>query len=127
MSSQRIARLVEEAPHEGFDLVALKSRQCQGSSHHSPTPMMTRCYDLYAYNENGDTPQIEDPESAGIEQGQMPVWLCATCHDNLTTCLFLLHHYDGAPGDSVKRDFGNIILRMAEQAFGHRALIARFK
>lgn len=78
------------------------SEECVGAKFHSPTPRVTRVYDL--------------AQGAGlVDEGDAakdPVRLCAVCHDNLIIFLMLVR---GGCDWEVKRQFGNRIRGLAKR------------
>lgn len=91
------------------DLAWLQSGDCEGSRHHSPSPLLIRPYNLTAAMDTV-LGQCSPTESE-------TVYLCSTCKDNLTVYLSVLYAYDGAPPLAVKRDFGNIIRALGDRAW----------
>jgi len=74
---------------------------CQGSIHHSPTPLLLRVVPL---NPWGAT---EKPH----------VWLCSLCQDNLAVFQHLLDKYDGKIPWVIQRQFGNSIRALGLQGW----------
>lgn len=92
-------------------LTWLQTGDCEGSKHHSPSPLLVRPFYLSAAVDEvlGHEPREEDDL----------VYLCSTCRDNLTVYLSVLYAYDGAAPLAVKRDFGNIIRHLGDRAWEH--------
>ena len=92
-------------------LAWLQTGDCEGSKHHSPSPLLIRPYYLSAAVDEvrGEQPRTEDDL----------VYLCSTCWDNLTVYLSILHAYSGAVPMAAKRDFGNIIRHLGDRAWQH--------
>lgn len=116
MRAKRIVKVLSESRKEitlPGALTWLQTGDCEGSKHHSPSPLLIRPYYLSA--------AVDDVlGNDGIGQGDNDlVYLCSTCRDNLTVYLSILYAYDGAPPLAVKRDFGNIIRTLGERAWEH--------
>lgn len=71
--------------------------QCEGSVHHSPTPLVVK--------------QVMLPD------GHTFVWLCGTCADNLSVLLWLMESAEGVLPWPVRREFGNRIRALAEGTY----------
>ena len=114
MRAQRIVSLLSKATGISTlhsSLAWLQTGDCEGSLHHSPSPLLIRPYYLSAAVQEvlGDEPSTEDEL----------IYLCSTCRDNLTVYLSVLYAYNGAPPMAVKRDFGNIIRHLGDRAWLH--------
>lgn len=95
-------------------LTWLQTGDCEGSMHHSPSPLLIRPYYLSAAVDE----VLGAPAREGDDLAQL-VYLCSTCRDNLTVYLSLLYAYSGAPPLAAKRDFGNIIRHLGDRAWAH--------
>ena len=111
--SSRIVRLLSatNVPSVTSDLAWLQSGSCDGSKHHSPSPLLVRPYHLSA--------AVAHVVGVASETEKDLVYLCSTCKDNLTVYLSILYAYDGATPLAVKRDFGNLILALGDRAWAH--------
>ena len=113
--ASRIVRLLSKAPG-GFlsvpvSLCWLQTGECQGSKHHSPSPLVVRPVHLST---------LLDEVLEGVErEGQDLVYLCSTCRDNIIVYLSILYAYDGAAPLAVRRDFGNLIVSLGNRAWTH--------
>lgn len=78
------------------DTIPAQEHECQGAKHHSPRPLLVHLVEL------------ADGRSA---------WLCGTCKDNVATLVHLLDTRESVPWP-LKREFGNLTRKMAEEVFG---------
>lgn len=114
MRAERITSLLtKSASHVSVPgtLTWLQTGDCEGSKHHSPSPLLVRPYYLSAAVD-------EVLDQAPREEDDL-VYLCSTCRDNLTVYLSILYAYSGAAPMAVKRDFGNIIRHLGDRAWEH--------
>ena len=77
---------------------------CQGSRHHSPTPLVAR-------------PHIPSQVlGSGLVDDE--TWLlCGTCWDNLCVYLSVLTAYNGGAPLQVRRDFGNGVRAIGDRVW----------
>jgi hypothetical protein len=87
---------------------------CEGSRHHSPTPLRT--YPVYLSQVVSSAVAGDATDTQG---GEDQVWLCSTCEDNLQVFCTFLHSTNGALVWDVKREFGNIIRDLGQRAWAH--------
>lgn len=111
--SSRILRLLGAADVQSLasDLAWLQSGDCEGSKHHSPSPLLIRPYYL--------STMVAEAVGTSTTHEEGLVYLCSTCRDNLTVYLSILYAYDGATPQAVRRDFGNIILSLGDRAWSY--------
>ncbi len=112
--ASRIVGLLTNAPGAKSLPVALSWLQtgsCEGSVHHSPSPLLIRPVYLSALLDEVLGGQARTEEDL--------VYLCSTCRDNVTVYLAILYAYSGAAPMAVRRDFGNLILALGERAWEH--------
>lgn len=114
--SSRIVGLLSRASGVGksvpVTLSWLQSGECEGSKHHSPSPLVIR--PIYLTSLLGEVDGSTPVRAKGL------VYLCATCRDNVTVYLSILHAYDGEAPLAVRRDFGNLVLALGDKAWGYR-------
>ncbi len=112
--ASRIIGLLSDAPSVDSLPVALswlQSGECDGSRHHSPSPLLIRPVYLSA---------LLDEVLGGVARTEDDlVYLCSTCRDNVTVYLSILYAYNGAAPQAVRRDFGNLTLTLGERAWEH--------
>lgn len=113
MSLGRIAAVLGKATFDPpvLALTWLGIGDCEGSKHHSPTPLLVRPHHL--------SDEVPNLIGSNERTGEDLVYLCSTCADNLTVYLSVLWAYDGATPHSVRRDFGNLIRDLGDRAWTH--------
>lgn len=87
-------------------------RECQGSKHHQPKPLMVRSYDLAKTTSDGAL------APSSVAKATDPVLLCSTCHDNLAVFLAMMASRENSSG--MRRDFSNTICTLGDRAWEHR-------
>ncbi len=110
--ASRIVGLLAAAPHPESLPVALSWLQtgdCDGSRHHSPSPLLIKPVYLSSL--------LDEVLGGDARAGEDLVYLCSTCRDNVTVYLSILYAYNGAAPRAVKRDFGNLTLTLGERAW----------
>lgn len=85
---------------------------CEGSRHHSPTPLRT-----FAVHLSAVVPECLGDSAPAPEDS--PVWLCQTCDDNLRVFTCLMIAADGAMPWPMQREFGNTIRDLGIKAWSH--------
>lgn len=83
------------------------TEECEGSIHHSPTPLFTHWTPLVPRDWYDGHPLPSPPHAD----------LCGTCRDNLSLLLQMLHASDGQLGWETRREFGNGIRALATRGW----------
>lgn len=111
--ASRIVSLLSHSgvPHLSSDLAWLQTGDCDGSRHHSPSPLLIRPVYLSTLLDEALGNQPSDPDDL--------VYLCSTCRDNIVVYLSILYAYDGAAPMAVRRDFGNLTRELGDRAWEH--------
>lgn len=108
MTASRVAQVLAERQVDRLQSF-IQGDECEGSKFHSPRPLLTRPYQMVGLVEaiaiGAQYPRGED------------VWLCSTCFDNLSVYVMILIAYDGATPQFVRRDFGNQIRHLGDEAW----------
>ena len=92
-----LASVIEDAPLREGDYFASGDRHCEGAKFHSPSPLMLHDVRLF-------------------KKGPV-VLVCGTCRDNLAILTDLMEDNDGELPWIVRREFGNLIRALAEDAW----------
>lgn len=88
--------------------------ECEGSRHHSPTPMFVHA-----------TPLISPEWDARLSRDSATINLCGTCQDNFVALQHILLTSKGRAPWAVRREFGNDIRRLATEAWDSYTVKAR--
>jgi hypothetical protein len=104
--------IAEEAdPHYSFGFLAV-TRDCQGAKYHSPKPLIVKNYVLdpeWGFQTVGDGEKYFGTLASA--------WMCGTCADNVALYLQLLKKHDGEAEWPVRREFGNLIRTLGDDAW----------
>lgn len=106
---KEIAAAVGASPYE-FGSLAI-GRECAGSRFHSPTPLVLNQIVL-----NPAWVQTIRPGDR-YHGDHRTEWLCSTCADNVHVYLRLLESTEGNVPWEVRREFGNMIRSLGDEAW----------
>lgn len=77
---------------------------CEGAKFHSPNPLLVTEVPLMSPLWPGSS-------------GELKVWLCGTCADNLRVYQHLLGQHEGQLEWPIRREFGNLIRALGDRGW----------